>query len=173
MFKGDRILQNGFALAVLIHPIPSLAVARKKKSFFQRHSLTLIAGAIFALWVFLYRGADPETHAGAFFGNAIADWSGVIVTVLATKFFYERGSAESKPVPHKLLRWMPEWMEAHSLTIFLVITGVGWLVAYSRMKPDSRWGQVVGNVLSEWVQLIGVVLLTKKFFESGSAESRK
>ena len=43
----------------------------------------------------------------------------------------------------------------------------------ARLDADSRWGQVVGNVVSEWVQVIGLVLLTKKFFERGSEESKK
>ena len=64
-------------------------------------------------------------------------------------------------------------LEAHSLTLVLLVTGVGWLLAFARMDPGSRWGQVVGNVLSEWLQLIGVVLLTKRFFEKGSAESSR
>lgn len=148
-------------------------MARRKPGFFREHSLTLIAAGIFALWMVLYSRADPKTHAGAFFGNAIADWSGVLVIVLATKYFYERGSAESKPVPKRLARHVPRWLAAHSLTILLAVTGLGWIVAFARMDPNSKWGQVVGNVLSEWVQLIGVVLLTKSFFERGSAESRK
>jgi hypothetical protein len=41
------------------------------------------------------------------------------------------------------------------------------------MDPDSKWGQVVGNVLSEWVQVIGLILLTKRFFEAGSHESSR
>ncbi len=149
-----------------------MAPRKKKGGFFYEHSLTIAAVAIFALWFVLYRGADPKTHAGSFFGNAIADWSGVIVTVLATKYFYEKGSAESRPVPRKFGSKIPRWLESHSLTIVLVVTGIGWLVAYSRADPESKWGQVIGNVLSEWVQLIGIVLLTKRFFESGSAESR-
>ena len=148
-------------------------MTRRKRGFFREHSLTLIAAGVLVLWVVLYRTADPKTHWGAFFGNAIADWSGVLVTVFATKHLYESGSAESKPVPKKLRALLPRILESHSLTIVLVVTGVGWLVAYARMEPGSKWGQVVGNVLSEWLQLIGVVLLTKRFFEKGSAESRR
>jgi hypothetical protein len=29
----------------------------------------------------LYVYSDPKTHLGAFFGNAIADWTGVVVTI--------------------------------------------------------------------------------------------
>jgi membrane protease YdiL (CAAX protease family) len=132
-----------------------------------------VAAAVLVTWIVLYRGADPSTHWGSFFGNAIADWSGVLVTVVATKYFYERGSAESKPVPRKWTRKIPRLVEAHSLTLVLLVTGIGWLVAFTRMKPGSKWGQVVGNVLSEWVQLLGVVLLTKRFFERGSAETAR
>ena len=146
---------------------------RKRAGFFREHSLTLVAGGVLALWIVLYRAADPKTHSGAFFGNAIADWSGVLVTVVATKYLCERGSAESKPVPRKVRARLPMILEAHSLTLVLLVTGVGWLLAFARMDPGSRWGQVVGNVLSEWLQLIGVVLLTKRFFERGSAESSR
>ena len=41
------------------------------------------------------------------------------------------------------------------------------------MDASSRWGQVVGNLLSEWLQVLGIVLLTKKLFERGSEESKK
>lgn len=144
----------------------------KKQSFLREHSLSLVAAAILGTWIVLYRRSDPSTHWGSFFGNAIADWSGVLVTVVATKYFYERGSAESKPIPKKWHKKLPRLLQAHSLTLLLLVTGIGWLVAFARMQPGSKWGQVVGNVLSEWVQLLGVVLLTKRFFERGSAESR-
>ena len=147
-------------------------MGRKKESFVREHSLSLVAGAVLLLWFFLYLPADPDTHLGAFFGNAIADWTGVVLVVVGTKYLYERGSKESKPVRSKggkLHRILVE----HSLTIFLVVTGLAWLVLFSRMTPTSKWGQVVGNVLSEWVQVLGIVLLTKKLFERGSEESKK
>jgi len=31
---------------------------------------------------------------------------------------------------------------------------------------------VVGNIVSEWTQIIGLVLLTKKLVETGSKESK-
>jgi hypothetical protein len=40
------------------------------------------------------------------------------------------------------------------------------------LNSEGKWGQVVGNV-SEWTQLFGLVLLTKKLIEDKSKESRK
>jgi hypothetical protein len=147
-------------------------VARKKRGLFEEHSLSLIAAAVLVVWVVLYTRADPDTHLGAFFGNSIADWTGVVVVVVGTKFLFERGSKESKPVRTrggKIKRLLVE----HSLTIALVLSGACWALLYARLDAGSKWGQVVGNVVSEWVQILGLVLLTKKFFEKGSEESRK
>ncbi|HKW76928.1 MAG TPA: hypothetical protein VJN64_15460 [Terriglobales bacterium] len=59
---------------------------RKLKSHFsKRHGLSLVAAAVLLLWVGLYSVSNEQKHWGSFFGNAIADWSGVLVTVLATK----------------------------------------------------------------------------------------
>ena len=146
-------------------------MSRKKRSFLHEHSLSLTAAGILVLWVVLYSRSDPGTHAGAFFGNAAADWTGVVMMVVGTKFLFERGSRESKPV-HEHGGRVARFFEAHSLTLVLVATGLGWLALYLRLDPSSRWGQVVGNVLSEWVQVIGVVLLTKRLFERGSEESK-
>jgi len=63
-----------------------------------------------------------------------------------------------------------EFLREHSLTIFLVITGAGWVLAFRAMDPTSRWGQVVGNIVSEWTQILGLVLMTKRFIEIGSKE---
>ncbi len=40
------------------------------------------------------------------------------------------------------------------------------------MDSNSKWGEVVGNIVSEWVQMGGLVFLTKKLIERGSKESR-
>jgi hypothetical protein len=147
-------------------------MAKKSSGLLREHSLSLVATAILLLWVVLYARSDPDTHAGAFFGNAVADWTGVVMVVVGTKFLFERGSEESKPVRGrggKIRRVLVE----HSLTIALVVTGLGWLFLYLRLQPTSRWGQVVGNVLSEWVQVLGLVLLTKELFERGSKESKR
>jgi len=63
-------------------------------------------------------------------------------------------------------------MHEHSLTIFLVLTGLGWLALFLRVDPESKWGTVVSNITSEWSQQIGLVVLTKKLIETGSKESR-
>ena len=59
-------------------------------------------------------------------------------------------------------------MREHSLLIFLFITAIGWTVLYLKMSADSKWGQVVGNLISEWVQMAGLVFLTKRLVEIGS-----
>ena len=95
-----------------------------------------------------------------------------MVIILGTKFFYEIGSAESRPLKErKSNRWL-ELLHEHSLLIFLAVTGIGWLVVYLKMKPQDKWGQVVGNIISEWLQMAGLVFLTKRLIERGSKESR-
>jgi peptidoglycan/LPS O-acetylase OafA/YrhL len=148
-------------------------MTRRKKDFLHRHSLGIAAAGIFILWVVLYSFSDPGKHAGSFFGNAIADWAGVVVMVFATKHLYERNSSESRRPPRKSSKRLLETIRNHSLTIFLVLTGIGWLVLYISMDSEGKWGQVVGNVLSEWLQIFGLVVLTKKCMEEHSEESEK
>jgi hypothetical protein len=148
-------------------------VRRKKRDFVHRHSLSIAVAIVLVSLVILYWVADPKTHVGSFFGNAIADWSGVLVIVLATKTLYERGSAESRQPPHPLLSPFPKFVQEHSLTIFLLITGAGWVLLYSRLDSEAKWGEVVGNIVSEWTQIIGTVWLTKKLIEVHSKESRR
>jgi hypothetical protein len=143
------------------------------QSFIRRHSLSVAAVSILILWIVLYSVSDPGTHVGSFFGNAIADWSGVVVTVLATKYMFEKGSAESRSPADKGLNPLRKWLLDHSLTIFLLITGVGWVVLYARMNSEAKWGQVVGNIVSEWTQIFGLVLMTKRLIEPHSKESAK
>ena len=40
------------------------------------------------------------------------------------------------------------------------------------MDSEGKWGQVVGNIVSEWVQMAGLVFLTKRLVEIGSKESK-
>src|ERR1700719_130824 len=142
-------------------------------SFIRRHSLGVASIAILILWIVLYSVSNPSTHVGSFYGNAIADWSGVVVTVLATKYMYEKGSAESRRPKDVGLSPLRKLLRDHSPTIFLVITGVGWVVLYAYMNSEAKWGQVVGNIVSEWTQIFGLVLLTKKLIEPHSQESAK
>lgn len=127
-------------------------------------------GVVLSL-IALYRRSDSSTHVGSFFGNAIADWTGVFVTVLMTKHLYEKGSSESKQPKGTLPSAAMEFVREHSLTIFLVITGIGWVIAFGAMDPNSKWGQVVGNIVSEWTQILGLVLMTKRLIEVGSKEN--
>ena len=142
-------------------------------SVFHRHGLSIVSGALLALWIVLYSISSEKTHLGSFFGNAIADWTGSVVMILGTKFLYERGSAESREPKEKPLNRVFCWLVEHSLSLFLLITGIGWVLAFVHMNSESKWGQVVGNIVSEWTQIAGLVLLTKRLIEKGSKESKR
>jgi hypothetical protein len=144
---------------------------RAPKSFLRKHSLGLATLAIVGLLIALYCRSNPSTHWGSFFGNAIADWTGVLVTVFMTKHLYEKGSAESKRPKGKEPSPILEFLREHSLTLFLLVTGAAWVVAFKAMDPNSKWGQVVGNIVSEWTQILGLILMTKRLMEIGSKES--
>ena len=145
---------------------------RRRDTSIRRHSLSIVAIVLLVLWIIGYWLLDPKTHLGAFFGNAIADWSGSVVIILGTKFLYEVGSAESRPVKGKNRTGWHNFLRRHSLLIFLAVTGLGWTALFLRMNPEGKWGQVVGNIVSEWVQMAGLVFLTKRLIEIGSKESR-
>jgi hypothetical protein len=143
-----------------------------ERNFVHRHSLSIVAVGFLVLWIVLYNYSDPQTHLGSFFGNAIADWSGSVVIIIGTKFLVESHSAESRPVRRKSKNPVLEFLWRHSLLIFIALTGIGWAVLFSRVDAQSKWGQVVGNIVSEWVQMGGLVFLTKGLVEKGSKESR-
>jgi hypothetical protein len=146
------------------------ARSRRKDSFARRPGLGVAVAAILGTWLVLYVRSDPQTHLGAFFGNATADWLGSLIIVVATKYFYEIGSSESRR-PHPLSRSpLVRALIDHSLTIVLVVTGAIWAVVYSRMDANGKAGQVVGNVVSEWTQVIGLVVMTKYLGEIRSKE---
>src|SRR5579862_2877683 len=98
-----------------------------RKSFVREHSLSIVSIGILLLWICLYSVSDPSTHLGSFFGNAIADWSGGVVTVLATKYLFEKGSAESRKCPDDQTNSPWERLRDHSLSIFLLVTGLAWV----------------------------------------------
>ncbi|HEY7097890.1 MAG TPA: hypothetical protein VH437_14285 [Terriglobales bacterium] len=142
------------------------------QSFWKVHSLSIVSIAALITWIVLYRVSSPDSHWGSFFGNAVADWTGLVVVVLATKSMYEKGSAESKqPPPAGWFRPVHQFVRNHSLTIFLVLTGIGWVILYAHSDVQGKWGQVVGNIVSEWTQILGLVLMTKKLVERGSKEN--
>jgi hypothetical protein len=114
---------------------------RTRHPWWRKHSLTLVASAILVLWIALYASSSPSTHAGSFFGNAIADWSGVVVMVIATKSLYEKGSAESKQPKGILPNRVEEAVREHSLTIFLLVTGALWLAVFIRMDVQGKWAR--------------------------------
>jgi hypothetical protein len=146
---------------------------RRSNNLFRQHSLSLTVAGILIMWLVLYVRGDPSTHVGAFYGNALADWLGMFILVVATKYFYEIGSAESRaPHPKSRSAFLCFCID-HSLTIGLVITGVMWALFYARLDPGGKTGQVVGNVVSEWTQLLGIVLITKYTREVGSKESQR
>jgi hypothetical protein len=149
------------------------SVPHRKSGILKHHALSITSISILLLWIGLYVYSDPKTHLGSFFGNAIADWTGVVVTVIATKYLYEIGSAESRQPSRLWKSLLPESLRDHSLSIFLALTGVGWTLLYLKMNSEGKWGQVIGNIVSEWTQLLGLVLLTKRLIEDKSKESRR
>lgn len=146
---------------------------RRRYSFVREHSLSIASIGILILWIGLYSVCGPKSHIGSFFGNAIADWSGVVVMVFATKYLYEKGSSESRRLPRNLLSPIRRRLRNHSLSLFLILTGAAWIALYVSMDSEAKWGQVVGNIVSEWTQIIGLVLLTKRLIERRSKESTR
>ena len=144
----------------------------RHRPWLHEHGLSLTIGGVLALWLLLYWGADPMTHLGAFYGNAIADWLGSFVAVVATKFWYEKGSPESR-VPPFLRGRGPHWLHEHSLTVVLLVTWTGWIWWFASIDPNGKTGQVVGNVVSEWSQLLSLVWFTKYLVEKGSKETTR
>jgi hypothetical protein len=60
----------------------------------------------------------------------------------------------------------------HSLTIVLLVRWIGWIWWYAASDAQSKSGAVVGNIVSEWGQLLPLVWFTKYLYERGSKESR-
>jgi len=145
----------------------------RRHTFVRQHSLSIASVGILILWIGLYSVSSHHSHIGSFFGNAIADWSGVVVMIFATKYLYETGSAESRRPPRSLLGPLLQRLRDHSLSLFLVLTGLAWIALYVSMDSESHWGQVVGNIVSEWTQIFGLVLLTKRLIERHSRESAR
>jgi hypothetical protein len=144
--------------------------SHKSRPWYVRHSLSLVSAFLLTLWICGYLWLNPKSRLSAFCGNAVADWSGSLVIILGTKFFYEIGSKESKPFRSYTNNHLWNLMKEHSLLIFIGLTGLGWALLFWRMDPESKWGQVVGNLISEWTQMAGLVFLTKGLIEVGSKQ---
>jgi len=143
---------------------------RSQTGFFREHSLSLSVAGVLVFLLMMYVRSDKSTHIGTFYGNAIADWLGTLVLIVATKYFFEIGSKESRrPHPHVHMR-VARFFVRHSLTIVLLVTGAAWVAVYARIDVDSKAGEVIGNIVSEWTQLLGLVIITKYFREAGSKE---
>ena len=142
------------------------------RTFLDEHGLTLVTASVLLLWIVMYSVGDPSTHWGAFFGNAIADWSGVLLIVLGSKYLMERGSKESKRQYDRKHRGALHFLTEHSFSIFVVLTLAMWILVFNHTSPNAKWGQVAGNIVSEWTQALGLIFLTKKFRERGSEESK-
>ena|SRR5689334_18348569 len=151
---------------------PGGARRHRRHSWMHEHSLSVLLGAMVLALLLAYSRADPTTHLGSFYGNAAADWLGSFVTVVATKFWFERGSPESRR-PSKLPGIAPRFFREHSLTVVLGLTWLGWIWWYVRIDPNGKAGQVVGNIVSEWSQILSLVWFTKYLLEKGSRESRR
>jgi hypothetical protein len=151
----------------------STSAKKPQESFLRRHSLSIVSSVVLLAWIVLYVPANPDTHWGSFFGNAIADWSGVVATVICTRILYERGDPDC--APRKVHEHNPllRWMKTHNLTMFFGATLLVWIYVFAHMSATSKWGQVVGNVVSEWTQILGLIWLTKRFIEGSSARDQR
>jgi hypothetical protein len=80
----------------------------------------------------------------------------------------EGGSAFASRRLHRRHR---SWLHGHSLTVVLVLTWTGWIWRYVRIDSNGKAGQVVGNIVSEWSQILSLVWFTKYLIERGSKQS--
>ena len=142
-----------------------------KPGFFRQHSLSLIVAAVLAFLFLMYQRSDASTHLGTFYGNAVADWLGMLVFIIATKYFFEIGSRESRRPHPKFHMRLARFVVQHSLTIVLALTGAAWVAGYARSDVKSKSGEVLGNIVSEWTQVLGLVLITKFARETKSKEA--
>src|SRR2546423_9923091 len=88
-------------------------------TFWRNHSLSVVSLGLLTLFIIAYAGSDPGTHLGAFFGNAVADWSGSVILILGTKFLLEAGSCENRPARKSLKNSFLKFFNHHSPLLVL------------------------------------------------------
>lgn len=155
------------------HDITTETGEHHERSFIQRHMLSLMACVVLIAWILFYLPANPDTHWGSFFGNAIADWSGVVASIVCMRVLYERGAPGCRHLKATDKNPVIRWVKTHSLTTFFGVTLIGWIIVFAKMSSTSKWGQVVGNVVSEWTQILGMIWLTKMFYEEQVKKHKK
>jgi hypothetical protein len=64
------------------------------------------------------------------------------------------------------------FLQQHGLSIAVMGILLMWLALYRQSDRDAngKAGQVVGNIVSEWTQILGLVVMTKYVGEIGSKE---
>src|SRR5579884_4093173 len=105
----------------------------RRSGFVHRHSLSIATITILTLWTILYIYADPSTHCGSFFSNAIADSSGVLVTLLATNYMYEKGLPERRSSQHEGGQTVLPFRRDQSVALFRLRRNIGWHKLFSAM----------------------------------------
>lgn len=66
-----------------------------------------------------------------------------------------------------------EFLHEHSLSLVFTAILATLIFQYSRSDPDTKWGEFYGNAVADWSGSLFLVLGTKIFYETGSAESRR
>ena len=95
----------------------------------------------------------------------------MLTFIVATKYFVEVGSKESRTAHTHQHQRLLRFCSLHSLTLVVIVTGIGWVLIFARSDPNSKAGQVYGNIVSEWGQLLMLIIMTKYLREQGSKES--
>jgi hypothetical protein len=85
-----------------------------------------------------------------------------------TKHLYEKGSAESKQPRGKVRSAAVEWLREHSLTLFLLVTSIAWVVAFKAMDQTVNGDKWLATLFPSGPRSLGLVLMTKRLMEVGS-----
>ena len=132
--------------------------SKRRKSFLHRHSLSLVTAFVLCTWITLYIRFNPSTH-----------WAPSSATQSPTGLAF---SSQSSPrsICSRSVRWRagcpPPWLRpvAHWRILVEHLSGDHrcWVDMAVRQIDPNSWGQVAGNIVSEWTQIFGMVWLTKK-----------